>query len=119
MVKKRPPWYYGRLEYDLMATPYCCSLGEIGCLYINTYDQYGFHEKYQLSQMAVSSEVKRMTQELKKRKLYGFIASFTEKTEGYKFYIKAFTNAGWKLLMTYKTCHGNYKVFTFGKSFKT
>ena len=125
------PWYYGRLDYHIETSPNCCSIGDVGNIQICTWagpdDPWGFSgNTYKLSQLAVSSEVKRMTKELSKspanpysRRTYGYICTFTERLEKYSLYVKAFQNAGWKLAMTPKSCHGGrYKVFMFCKSFK-
>ena len=123
------PWYYGRLDYHIEKSPNCCSIGDIGNIQINTWDHddpWRDNSIYKLSQLAVSSEIKRMTKELSKssastysRRTYGYICTFTERLEKYSLYVKAFQKAGWKLAMTPKSCHGgHYKVFMFCKSFK-
>ena len=121
-MAKRKPWYYRRLDYNCIGLDNCCSVMEVGNIYINGYDEDDYREpKHKLTQIAVSSEIKRMTKDLSQNKyVKGFVLTITERMEHYKFFVKALKANGWKLAMKCVTSHTgqNYNVLMYTRSFK-
>ena len=127
-------WYEGRLNYQVEEMPGCCGIGVVTQLYIDIeLDEYGewgeYDEKHDLSQIAVSSEIKRMTAEIKPTpgtrpyftdKYRTYILTITDEEKAiYAMYDTALRNQRWTLINTSKTLHDgkNYNIYLYQRTF--
>ena len=131
-------WYEGRLDYQVEEMPGCCGIGVVTNLFIETdpdpYGDYGWdddedNERHKLSQIAVSSEIKRMTTEIKPPpevcpyymgKYRTYILTITDEEKAiYAMYDTALRNQRWTLINTSKTRHDgkNYNIYLYQRTF--
>lgn len=138
---KKKPWYFKRLDVEITTFPACCGISVVTDLFINVanyseFDSstgvYTHYEDYKISQIAVSSEIKRVTSDLRRgvyKRPYdtgylnvsSYVLTITDRDKKtFKFYDKALKNAGWKEIHKCKTAHkgDNYNIHMYGINFK-
>lgn len=108
------PWYNNSLNYFIAGFPDSCSLNVVHGIYLNDPTIWDQHTP---TQRAVSSEVRRMTQELKsKNQRVSYLLTITDDIKNeWKLWDKALRTNKWKRMMKSPTSHlENYNVYTYG-----
>ena len=121
------PWYVDSMPYDVMEFPGCCGIGCVTGIYLddsvrvdNFYAKCGFDQDKKFSgtptQRAYSSEIKRMTTELKTKWHWpSYLVTITdEKGQDFDKKDKALRRNGWKQVNKSRSTHSNtYSIYTY------
>lgn len=124
------PWYNGALTYIYEQQPHCCGINVVGGFVFDGEFDVSGRLKNELTQRAVSSEVRRMTKELNKKQSHTYywlrpattwLLTIIDKDEDdFKLWKVALKRAGWKCINKSKTAHSdeNYNIYLYSINFK-